>query len=168
MPRKKKIEEIELDIQKTFRKVPNVTKVATVKDMIDNKKFKHKEVAEILGVQPKYIYKLYDTQYDDEQFTVIKGELTKVSRATDVIVNALQKNLEEKALIKLTKDLDNANFRDTLRTVEVISNINGTQKTQNQTNIQIVIPDVVRQKFGITIPNAPDEKKEPEPSQTDN
>jgi hypothetical protein len=168
MPRKKNIEKIELDIQKTFKKVPNVTKVATVKDMIDNKKFKHKEVAEILGVQPKYIYKLYDTQYDDEQFTVIKGELTKVSRATDVIVNALQKNLEEKALIKLTKDLDNANFRDTLRTVEVISNINGTQKTQNQTNIQIVIPDVVRQKFGITIPNAPDEKKEPEPSQTDN
>ena len=168
MPRKKKIEEIELDIQKTFRKVPNVTKVATVKDMIDNKKFKHKEVAEILGVQPKYIYRLYYTQYDDEQFSAIKGELNKVSRATDVIVNALQKNLEEKALIKLTKDLDNANFRDTLRTVEVISNINGTQKTQNQTNIQIVIPDVVRQKFGITIPNAPDEKKEPEPSQTDN
>ena len=168
MPRKKNIEKIELDIQKTFRKVPNVTKVATVKDMIDNKKFKHKEVAEILGVQPKYIYRLYDTQYDDEQFSAIKGELNKVSRATDVIVTALQKNLEEKALIKLTKDLDNANFRDTLRTVEVISNINGTQKTQNQTNIQIVIPDVVRQKFGITIPNAPDEKKEPEPSQTDN
>ena len=70
----------------------------------------------------------------------------------DVHIKALTKDLELKAIKKLNDELETAKFSETLKAVEMLSNLNGTKevaKTANQTNIQIVMPDSVKKKFNL-------------------
>ena len=139
------------ELSKQFKDAPTPIKAKVVQDMVI-KSYPMTDIAEMFGVSTSAISLYRNMEIKDEYLKAIDTEVEELNRMKDVHIKALTKDLELKAMQKLNADLETAKFSDTLKALEMLSNINGTKevaKNPNQTNIQIVMPDSVKKKFNL-------------------
>lgn len=139
------------ELAKQFKEAPTPIKAKVVQDMV-MKKYPQTEIAAMFGVSDVMIGNYRNMEIKDEFLKAIDTEVEELNRMKDVHIKALTKDLELKAIKKLNDEIETAKFSETLKAVEMLSNLNGTKettKTANQTNIQIVMPDSVKKKFNL-------------------
>ena len=139
------------ELAKQFKDAPTPIKAKVVQDMV-MKKYPQTEIAAMFGVSDTLIANYRNMEIKDEFLKAIDTEVEELNRMKDMHIKALTKDLELKAIKKLNDEIETAKFSETLKAVEMLSNLNGTKeiaKTANQTNIQIVMPDSVKKKFNL-------------------
>ena len=145
------------DLNKQFTEAPTPIKAKVVQDMV-MKNYSNTDIAELFGVSPGNIQRLRNIEVKDEIVKQIDSDVEDLNRMKDIHIKALTKDLELKAMQKLNNEIETAKFSETLKAMEMLSNMNGktaTAKTANQTNIQIIMPESVKKKFNLVPEETP-------------
>jgi predicted transcriptional regulator len=141
---------VDSEIKEHFKKVPKPVKQKIVKDLV-TQDYTQKEIAKMFGVSAIYVHKLANSEINDTLLKKLNAEVEKLNKMKDVYIKAVAKDLELNTYKKLQEGVGEAKYSDVLKTAEFLkSTVNSSnQQSHSQTNIQIVIPDSVKNKFNL-------------------
>jgi predicted transcriptional regulator len=141
---------VDSEIKEHFKKVPKPVKQKIVKDLV-TQDYTQKEIAKMVGVSAIYVHKLANSEINDTLLKKLNAEVEKLNKMKDVYIKAVAKDLELNTYKKLKEGVGEAKYSDVLKTAEFLkSTVNSSnQQSHSQTNIQIVIPDSVKNKFNL-------------------
>jgi len=135
---------IEEDLKEHFKKSPKPIRAKLVQKM-GEMKFTPTEIAKMFGVSNSAISSYMQLEINDRLLHNVGEEIEKLNRLKDLHIKTLAKELELKAYNKLREEMDDASYKDTLRTIQVLKETSSSPN--NQTNIQINLPEMVKKKF---------------------
>lgn len=135
---------IEEDLKEHFKKSPKPIRAKLVQKM-GEMKFTPTEIAKMFGVSNSAISNYMQLEINDRLLHNVGEEIEKLNRLKDLHIKTLAKELELKAYNKLREEMDDASYKDTLRTIQVLKETSSSPN--NQTNIQINLPEMVKKKF---------------------
>jgi len=135
---------IEEDLKEHFKKSPKPIRAKFVQKM-GERKFTPTEIAKMFGVSNSAISSYMQLEINDRLLHNVGEEIEKLNRLKDLHIKTLAKELELKAYNKLREEMDDASYKDTLRTIQVLKETSSSPN--NQTNIQINLPEMVKKKF---------------------
>jgi len=135
---------IEEDLKEHFKKSPKPIRAKLVQKM-GEMKFTPTEIAKMFGVSNSAISNYMQLEINDRLLHNVGEEIEKLNRLKDLHIKTLAKELELKAYNKLREEMDGASYKDTLRTIQVLKETSSSPN--NQTNIQINLPEMVKKKF---------------------
>ena len=135
---------IEEDLKEHFKKSPKPIRAKLVQKM-GEMKFTPTEIAKMFGVSNSAISNYMQLEINDRLLHNVGEEIEKLNRLKDLHIKTLAKQLELKAYNKLREEMDDASYKDTLRTIQVLKETSSSPN--NQTNIQINLPEMVKKKF---------------------
>lgn len=137
------------DMKELFKDVPKPVKHKVIQDLA-KADFTTQDIAKMFGVSPSFVSTLIHTELSDEKLKQLETEVTKLNKMKDMEIKALVKDLEYKAYRKLQSEVKDAKYSDVLKTAELLKSFSNQTLTQN--NINIVMPDSVKKKFNVELP----------------
>lgn len=153
---------ISVDMKELFKEVPKPVRHKVVKDLA-KADYTPQDIAKLFGVSAGYISSLIQSELSDEKLKKLETEVTKLNKMKDMEIKALVKDLEYKAYRKLQSEVGDAKYSDVLKTAELLKSFSNQTLTQN--NISIVMPDSVKKKFNVELPevtNQPSDSNQPD------